>query len=360
MHKWMLAVLCLTAFAGCMEEDAPDEPTVTDPVVPVYDLSPEDLEAVGLKVDGVSLVASVKAFGEGFPQRKGNHADHVASRDFLADEFAAMGYEVWRQEFTNGIDQENICGLHWGIDPTRWVVVGGHYDMTTTGSSHDGFSQGMYDDASGTMMTVEMARAWADVPSDVTIAFCAFDGEERGLQGSGAIADALSEGSVEINGQTHNVTIAGMLDLDMFGLNWPGVEAPIFFDDNSPELQAFVDGYADALGLPEDMLEFRGISLGRSDYAHFFGLGVPTGFYISDFEEWQLPADVPATLPPVDGLPAGGAYPFWHVVDTWDTMVLMAGSQEDVESGFQMAVDLAMGTLAFLADGDIEKTAVVR
>lgn len=337
------------ALAGCAEEESAPEPTPpVEAMVPHF--VPEQLAELGVDIDATALIAELRQFATDFPQRKGNHADHVASRDWLATQFADAGLEVWRQSFENGIGQENICGLQWGAVPDQWVIVGGHYDMTTTGSSHDQLSTGIYDDGSGTLMTVHLARAFAGVSMDRTVAYCAFDGEERGLQGSGAVADALTAGATDINGVAHNVTIAGMLDLDMIGLNWPGVEAPIFFDDNSVELQAFVHDYAHELGFPEDMVEFRGISAGRSDYAHYFALGVPTGFMISDFEDWQLPANLPANNPDLPAnVPLLGTYPFWHVMDTWETMELMAGSEADVIAGFQSASDLAAGVVYFLA-----------
>ncbi|HET6398521.1 MAG TPA: M28 family peptidase, partial [Candidatus Thermoplasmatota archaeon] len=251
--------------------------------------------------------------------------------------------------------------------PDEWVVVGAHYDMVTVecGLVADGVplpvpgapecllrnqSQGAYDDGSGTMMVLHMARAFADVSTPYTIAFVAFDGEERGLQGSRAFYDAMLEGNHSFGA----ARVRAMLNLDMFGLNCPGVDAPTYFDTNSPELAAFLKSYAQQhTPACASTIKYQGITLGRSDY-HWFYIdesGIPTAFFISDFEEWQLPADLPYTVtpPPVSAPLRRSAYPFWHIQDTYETMELMAGSAADLEAGFQVALDWATAVLTFMA-----------
>lgn len=336
----VLALLALPALTGCLN-DTDDGYAFEDadsvPPVP--------------RVNATATLDDLRHFSKTYPERASNTADHVLARDWLARQFQEAGLEVWRHEFEDGIRQENIVGIKWGEVRDQWVVVGAHYDMTTTDCAIPGspigggftpecatraYSEGAYDDGSGTMMTVNLAEAFADVPTHYSIAFVPFDGEERGLQGSGAFARAILDHATPYG----EVDVVGMLDLDMIGLNWPGVDAPIYFDSNSEALEGAVMAKADELGMPEDSIKYQGISLGRSDYAHFFAMGVPTGFFISDFEEFQTPADIPVTTPSTGG-PAGGAYPFWHVEDTWETMELMAGSYEDLESGFQTALDLS-------------------
>lgn len=314
----------------------------------------EDTPAAGIDhslpapaLDAAAVVADLRAFAEAHPGRAGNQPDHEAARRWLADQFEDAGLEVYRHDFTTGIPQSNIVGIKWGALRDEWIVVGAHYDVVPTPGCPTGpmvpacpagvESQGMYDDGSGTMLTVHLARAYAQIDTTYTIAFVAFDGEERGLQGSGNFSETFGQGLSPYG----PITFHAMLDLDMFGLNWPGVDAPIYFDSNAPEIDSAVQDIAAGLDIPEGQVKYQGISLGRSDYAHFFDLEVPTGFFISSFEEYQAPGDVPA---PAQN-PAVDAYPFWHRLDTWDTMVLMAGSEEDVVAGFQTAADLASALL---------------
>lgn len=384
-----LALLSVTALAGCLSGDGTtDGPIAAD----AYEAPPVP------EVSGQETIEVLRDFAATYSERAGNLADHTGARDWIASEFESYGLEVYRQEFTNGIDQENILGILWGEVPYTWVVVGGHYDVTTTdcivGGQISGATsgttpadatcinrkttQGAYDDGSGTVQTVMLAKAFAEqyqatgTKPYYTMVFVPFDGEERGLQGSQAFAGAVNHNTCEADPTAlawcerypsydpfpyndGDITVRGMLDLDMAGLNWPGTEAPLYFDSNSQALRDHVEADRTAMQMPDDMIKYQGITLGRSDYAHFFAMGVPTGFFISDFEEFELPGDSGVVTPPPGAspveLPLGNwpAYPFWHVEDTWDTMVLMAGSEEDLAAGFQTILDLSASILHLYA-----------
>jgi len=318
------------------------------------------------EVNSAELLSELFTFSKAYGERADNLPAHVEARDYLAERFQSFGYTLWRQPFETGLAQENIVGIKWGQVTDEWVVVGAHYDMATKDCSAGNqanqlpepiagmipncpsraYSEGAYDDGSGTIMTMHLAEKFAPLTTYYSIAFVAFDGEERGLEGSGAFLEAMIDG----NHTFGNVTIRAMLDLDMIGLNWPGVDVPIYFDSNSAELQERLRAKATEMDMPEDAIKYQGISLGRSDYAHFFRQGIPTGFFISDFEEWQLPNDIPANGPTSpEGSPVSSAYPFWHLEDTYETMEMMAGNAGDLETGFQAATQLAASQLAFMA-----------
>src|SRR5581483_375100 len=119
----------------------------------------------------------------------------------------------------------NVCAFHWGTtNPTEWVVVGAHYDVT------DGAVYGTYDDGSGTMIVQYLARAFAKVPTSRTIVFCNFDGEEQGLRGSTHMVKTLLEGSWIVN----NGTVIAEVDFDMAGIDYPA-PPPLVADVVSPE-----------------------------------------------------------------------------------------------------------------------------
>ena len=359
----VLGLLVVLGMAGCVGDDVPDDLVGGNPIGAVAaDAAPQ--------VDAAALVADLRGFAEAMPVRSDNTADHEAAREWLLDAFASYGLETYRQDFDTEdlAGQANILGIKWGERRDEWIVVGGHYDIVPCARSPGApspvppgtvpredlctpegraQSQGMYDDGSGTLMTVHLAKAYANLRTNYTMVFVGFDGEELGLDGSGNFSETLLAGDLPYG----DVTVHAMLDLDMFGLNCPGVDAPIYFDSNAPELDDAVRALVEGIGMPADQVKYQGISLGRSDYAHFFDMAVPTGFFISSFEEYQAPADIPAEgQQPVSPL---NAYPFWHRFDTWDTMVLMAGSEADVVSGFQAAVDLASGVLWFMDDASV-------
>ncbi|MGB1697228.1 MAG: M28 family metallopeptidase [Thermoplasmatota archaeon] len=343
MQKLLLIAFIGIALSGCVS-DSDDDPNMD-----------KDMHHDGHAVPTVSAQATydeLAHFSTTYSERADNLPAHTGARDYMAQVFEDAGLEVYRQNFTNGIYQENIIGIKWGTHTDKFVVIGGHYDMTTTDCIAGGLtpdplpdcvlrplSQGAYDDGSGTTMTLNLARAFSNVSTDYSLMFVAFDGEERGLQGSGALATAFLEGTLPWNdGQN---TAVAMLNLDMIGLNWPAVDVPIYFDTNSVDLRDFTDETRKNMSMPDEAIKYQGISLGRSDYAHFFAMGVPTGFFISDFEEYQLPADIPATNPQGTGLPVIGAYPFWHVEDTMTTMDLMSGGPDQTVAGFQTILDLS-------------------
>ena len=294
-------------------------------------------------VSGPVLVAGLESFAATNSIRANNGPEHVAARQAIADAFAKAGLEVWRHTFTTDIAQENIVGIRWGLDRDRWIIVAGHYDTTTTLGADASLSQGIYDDGSGTWMTVHLAQAYANRTMPLTLVFVAFDGEEKGLEGSHAfVRDLLSAAT-----PYPTATVAGMVDLDMIGLNWPGIQAPIVFVSNSRELRTAVDAAAAELAIPSDMVQHdAGIALGSSDYASFFAQGIPTGFFSSDFEHIGVPL-VPEPVPA--HTPGVGAYPFWHLVDTMETMTAMAGDRAHLEAGFGTAAALAARLTHWLA-----------
>jgi Zn-dependent M28 family amino/carboxypeptidase len=307
-------------------------------------------------VDAATMLSEFKAFVKTYPKRQGNHADHVGARNALAAELGAAGLSVWRQSFHNGIAQENICAAKIGsVHPTEWIVVGGHMDSTTwdstvfapggTGLAHL-VSEGAYDNGAGTRLTVALAKAFAPLNSAYSILFCAFDGEERGLQGSARVKAAM-----DVNGLPWTVDATrAMMNMDMFGINWP-VRAPIYAEVRSDHtgLRSQIDAIRSQEGIPTSMFKFTGLILGQSDNRHWHQAGVPTVFYISDFQELGVPAS--NNVPPGVHVPATpqGAYPFWHHDDTYETMLVMAGGDAALTASFQVALNVASKTLAVMA-----------
>jgi peptidase M28-like protein len=350
LSRWTLAlplVLAVTAFAGCIDDA--NLPKAAEDAKKTVDWTVPELPHVDAKM----MLDNHAKFVSTYNYRANNSPGHQGARDYMAQEFQAAGLELFRHKFTNGIDQEDVCGIKLGsVEPAVWVVVGGHYDTTTWDSSAGGqgpdamVSQGAYDDGSGTRITIELAKAFAPLDTYYSILFCAFDGEERGLQGSGAMFKAMQDSSVF----PHDVEATrGMIDFDMMGICWP-IRAPIQFDWYSQEVYDLVNGFRKEMGIPDDM--FRSwkdapVALGTSDYGHWQKAKIPTAFFISDFEGIGVPTPVanPAPVGPLPVVP----YPFWHFTDTVETMTAMAGGPDMLQKGFQTALDLGVLTLAAFA-----------
>ena len=105
----------------------------------------------------------------------------------------ALGIEVtmYRGAVHERITSPNVIGILRGSDPVlskEYVVYSTHLDHLGTGEPIEGDSiyNGMYDNALGVAMTIEIARALASlpVPPRRSIVFVAVTGEEEKLAGS--------------------------------------------------------------------------------------------------------------------------------------------------------------------------------
>jgi hypothetical protein len=371
-HLALALLASLTALAGCLDSD--DAPSTPDP----FSAATYQVPDVP-KVDAADLLADHAAFVTEHNERAANKPTHESARQALMEHFGSYGLEVYRQNFTaGGLDQANIIGIKWGVVRDHWVVVGGHYDTVTDDCLVGtvpvvnvpnpcplrALSQGAYDDGSGTMMSVHLAKAFADVQPYYTMAFVAYDGEERGTQGARAFVDAFATGGEEGDNFTTpygQITVHGAVDLDMVGINWPGTMAPMNILTNSETAFDVADNARNEMGWPDEQwIRKDGLQLGSSDYARFWEVGkpgsssenvapIPTIFFISDFEEIGV-ANLGDSVPEQAHTPEGlGAYPFWHLQDTVETMTGMAGGPDALEAGFQSAVDVAAAVLHAMA-----------
>ena len=78
----------------------------------------------------------------------------------------------------------------------RWIVVSGHYDsIPKVNGDHESDAPGANDDASGTAVSMELARVMSNYHFDATLVFLAVPGEEQGLLGAAHwAAKAKAEG----------------------------------------------------------------------------------------------------------------------------------------------------------------------
>ena len=356
----VLALLAFAAVAGCVAETPSDE--AVDVPTPATYVVPEVPH-----VDAADLLADHAAFVTEHNERADNVATHESARVALLAMLASYGLETYRQDFTaGGLEQANLIGIKWGHVRDQWVVVGGHYDTTTddcvvggvpgVGCPLRALSQGAYDDGSGVMMSVHLGKAFANVTPYYTMAFVMYDGEERGTQGAAAFVNEFVTGGEDGTFPTPygQVRVRGAVDLDMIGLNWPGVTAPINVIDNSEAAYAAADNKRNEMGWPDAQWKRKdGLTLGSSDYARFWEVTaeqngpIPTIFFISDFEELGVP-NVTGEVPDEASTPIG-AYPFWHLQDTVETMTAMAGGYDNLLAGFQASVDVAAAVLHAMA-----------
>ncbi len=194
-------------------------------------LDPEIVELAS-RVSAERLFATVKklvAFGTrnscADPHPPGTGV--AAARDFLQGELRAIGgMEVVLHPFANSkcnppVRDSNVIGYLRGRDPTRLIIIGGHYDsLALSGRSEsreaDRFGNsaqpapGANDSGSQTALLLEAARVMAGRDYEATVAFVAFAGEEQGLVGSKALAEEYSR-------YFANARLEAMLNCDIVG-----------------------------------------------------------------------------------------------------------------------------------------------
>ena len=167
--------------------------------LPAYNISVEykepssqkiKLDALGVPLDSLgelinkdSLESYLDRLQAFFRRLSGSDSDR-AVRDWLHDKFAAFGYDsICYDSFPVNAGQgaatgENVLVYKIGaIAPEYQIIIGAHRDAA-------GHSPGADDDGSGMAAVMEMARILKDIPTQVTIIFALFDGEEQWLIGS--------------------------------------------------------------------------------------------------------------------------------------------------------------------------------
>lgn len=171
------------------------------------------------------------------------------------------------------------------------VLVGAHFDHVGrdgTGQCHtdpgdpekDGICNGADDNASGSAMVVEVARALAaaHVKPKRTLVFANFSGEEVGLHGSKAIAESPPFGDRKV---------VAMVNLDMVGRMDARGLAIGGLGSSSGWMPLLDEVGAHGLGVLYD----RGITT-RSDHASFYRKDIPVLFFFTHLHpDYHRPGD---------------------------------------------------------------------
>ena len=117
----------------------------------------------------------------------------------------ATDLKIESQSFTySGKTSKNIIVTKKGTKyPDTYVIICGHYDTIV--------GPGVNDNGSGVAIILEMARLLKNVPTEYSIKFINFSGEEQGLLGSQAYVTNI------VNGTTPKMNIRLVFNLDEVG-----------------------------------------------------------------------------------------------------------------------------------------------
>jgi Zn-dependent M28 family amino/carboxypeptidase len=189
------------------------------------------------------------------------------------------------------ITSPNVVGLLRGTDPEladEYVVYTAHLDhtgRTTAPIDGDDINNGMYDNAMGTAIMIEAARALAASPPRRSILFVALTAEESGLLGSDYFAHypPVPQDSIVAN-----------VNMDMPLFLFP-IDKMVAFGAEHSTLGAVADAAASAEGFtlvpdqqPDEIL------YSRSDQFSFVRQGIPAIWLDSSIESSDPDYDGPA------------------------------------------------------------------
>jgi len=149
--------------------------------------------------------------------------------------------------------------------PSEVVILGAHIDSTSSGST----APGADDDATGTSTVMEVFRVLASTGfrPERTLEFHGYAGEEAGLLGSQAIANAYSNQGVDV---------VAMMQLDMTGFIRSGT-APrigVITDFTNTQLTAFLRAVIEEYSTTQFVNTACGYAC--SDHASWYRAGYPS------------------------------------------------------------------------------------
>lgn len=149
-----------------------------------------------------------------------------AARDWIYSEFQKISadcggcLQVEKQTFlqpkANRVPEPtnltNVYAVLRGTtDPDRIYVVSGHYDsMCTSPTDAKCDAPGANDDASGTAVSIELARVMSKRKFDATIIFMTVPGEEQGLLGATYFAQQAVDKKMNIEAMFTNDIVGGV------------------------------------------------------------------------------------------------------------------------------------------------------
>ena len=128
--------------------------------------------------------------------------------NWLKNKYTSLGYTASNfQEHpwtSNGYSSKNLIVTKTGtLYPNKFVIVCGHFDSIN--------GPGTNDNGSGTSIILEIARILKDIPTDYSIKFIHFSGEEQGLLGSSRYVSEI------VNGTSPKMDIKVVVNLDQVG-----------------------------------------------------------------------------------------------------------------------------------------------
>lgn len=129
--------------------------------------------------------------------------------NWIKNKYLSYGYsasQIAEDPFTfSGTSSKNLVITKTGtVYPNKYVIICGHFDSI--------YGPGVNDNGSGTSIILEAARILRNVPTEYSIKFIHFSGEEQGLKGSYHYVN-----NIAYQGNTRVLDIKLVFNLDQVG-----------------------------------------------------------------------------------------------------------------------------------------------
>lgn len=337
MHIRLIAPLLFALFvapmiAGCVTDDTTPGPAVSQPLDLVPLEPTTDLDA--LAIPALDALPDLGPWAREFIQYYATtYANRISftpinegATDYLMYTLKDIGFDVEMRTYyseaapmaTEPAGYDVIVATRLGtVEPDKHIGLVAHHDARYNSN------EAAYDDASGTAVTLAMAKYLATVDTRKSVTVLLFDGEEMGLRASCYYANDIAASA-----PTQYDMVFGY---DMVGINWPGHDWKLYHmmgdeDDLDTILPLAEHVYRNVLELPEEGVEILETHDRNSDERRFREAGLP-------IYRW-----------------AGGRhaadYPHYHQpTDTYETMIDFAGGEENFEKGIGMVIKSSLAML---------------
>jgi hypothetical protein len=218
-YAFFALIVCFSLTLTAVSQTAPS--TKPDPEITkmTREVSPKNIEAYIRKL--VSFGTRNTLSSQDDPKR-----GIGAARDWIYEEFQRISkdcggcLDVQKQAFVQPVAPRipkpttltNVFAILKGTtDPDRIYIVSGHYDsMCTSPTDAECDAPGANDDASGTAVSIELARVMSKRKFDATIIFMAVPGEEQGLLGAAYYAEQAKQSNMNIEAMFTNDIVGGV------------------------------------------------------------------------------------------------------------------------------------------------------
>jgi aminopeptidase YwaD len=162
---------------------------------------------VANKVTQTSITDNLKKF-ESLGVKERGSAELTNTLKWLREKYTGFGYstaQFQEQTFNNGGAQDvNLIITKIGtVYPNKYVLISAHYDSKK--------GTGTNDNGSGTSVILEVAKLLQKIPTEYSIKFIHFSGEENGLVGSSAYVSKI------VNGTSPKMDIKLVFNIDQVG-----------------------------------------------------------------------------------------------------------------------------------------------